>query len=198
MNQIYEFNRLFEKADKYYSSKAYSIALDFIDSAIKLDKYVTNQSLIEAYFLRSEINQALGQYQESISGLNKIIELGYEDVNIYNYRGLCKLELKAFSEARYDFNKAIELNPRDSVSFNNRALAYHYLNNFEESNKDFKSAIDYLPNGEEEVHKKIFENYQINLYKKNSTKRYLLVFLISLIIGFIVFLFILWIYYASK
>ena len=140
MNQIYEFNRLFEKADKYYSSKAYSISLDIIDSALKVDISIPNTSRIEAYFLRSEINQALGKYQESISDLNKIIDLGYEDLNIYNNRGLCKLELKAFSEAKCDFSKAIVLNPKDSLSFYHRALAYHYLNKLENSHRDFKSA----------------------------------------------------------
>ena len=185
MNQIYEFNRLFEKADKYYSSKAYLIALDIIDSALKVDISILNTSLIVAYFLRSEINQALGKYQESISDLNKIIDLGYEDLNIYNNRGLCKLELKAFSEAKYDFSKAIVLNPKDSLSFYHRALAYHYLNKLENSHRDFKSAIHFLPNDEKELYKEIFENYQINLYKKNSMKRYLLFFIICFMFGLI-------------
>lgn len=185
MNQIYEFNRLSEKADKYYSSKAYSIALDFIESALRLEITIPDRSLIEAYFLKSEINQALGKYQESISDLNKIIHLGYEDLNIYNNRGLCKLELKLFSEAKSDFSKAIELNPKDSLSFYHRALAHHYLNKLEDSHRDFKSAIYFLPNDDKELYEEIFKNYEINLSKKNSTKIYILVCLICFMLGFI-------------
>ena len=185
MKKISEFNKLFEKAEKYYSLKAYSIALDIIENTLGLDLFVSNQSLISAHFLKSEINQALGKYKESISDLDKIIELGYEDLNIYNNRGLCKLELKLFSEAKYDFNKAIELNPKDSLSFYHRALAYHYLNKLKESHRDFKSAIYFLPNEEKKLHKEIFDNYQINLSKKNSKKRYFLAFLNFFIVGFI-------------
>ena len=185
MKKISEFNKLFEKAEKYYSLKAYSIALDIIENTLGLDLFLSNQSLISAHFLKSDINQALGKYKESISDLDKIIELGYEDLNIYNNRGLCKLELKLFSEAKYDFNKAIELNPKDSLSFYHRALAYHYLNKLKESHRDFKSAIYFLPNDEKELYKEIFENYQINLYKKNSMKRYLLFFIICFMFGLI-------------
>ena len=185
MKKISEFNKLFEMAEKYYSLKAYSIALDIIENTLGLDLFVSNQSLISAHFLKSEINQALGKYKESISDLDKIIELGYEDLNIYNNRGLCKLELKLFSEAKYDFNKAIELNPKDSLSFYHRALAYHYLNKLKESHRDFKSAIYFLPNEEKKLHKEIFDNYQINLSKKNPKKRYFLAFLNFFIVGFI-------------
>ena len=186
MNKVFEFNRLLKKADKYYSSKAYLIALDFIESALRLEKTISNTSLIEAYFLKSEINQALGKYQESISDLNKIIHLGYEDLNIYNNRGLCRLELKLFSEAKSDFSKAIELNPKDSLSFYHRALAYHYLNKLEDSHRDFKSAIYFLPNDEKELYEEIFKNYEINLSKKNSTKIYILVCLICFMFGLII------------
>ena len=104
----------------------------------------------------------------------------------YDEKVLSNLEEKKYIEIIKNIDKEIILNPKDSLSFYHRALAHHYLNKLEDSHRDFKSAIYFLPNDEKELYEEIFNNYEINLSKKNATKIYFLVFLICFMFGLII------------
>ena len=42
MNKFLKFNELFDKAEEYFEKEAYTIALDFINSALLIDIDISN------------------------------------------------------------------------------------------------------------------------------------------------------------
>ena len=55
MNKFLKFNQLFDKAEEYFEKEAYSIALDFINSALLIDIDISTKRLFEAYLLSGDI-----------------------------------------------------------------------------------------------------------------------------------------------
>ena len=48
MNKFFQFNELYDKAEKYFEKEAFTVALDFIDSAFLIDIDLPTKRLSEA------------------------------------------------------------------------------------------------------------------------------------------------------
>lgn len=94
-------------------------AKDFINKAIKLDKYNT-------YYLTwlSKINVELENYDEAIINCNEVIKINPEYANAYNNRGMAKFRQNKFNEAEKDISMAIKLNPKEVGNINNLGDVY--------------------------------------------------------------------------
>jgi tetratricopeptide (TPR) repeat protein len=67
--------------------------------------------LAPLYFDRSTIWSALGNFNQSITDLNKAIELDPTEAVFFNARGKAKLKIRDFHGASADFGCAVKLNP---------------------------------------------------------------------------------------
>ena len=83
MNKFFECNKLVEKANDFYQREAFIIALDYVNSALELDTFISAKRKFEAVVLRGLIKTKLGKYTGSISDFNKAIQLDPNDAEIF-------------------------------------------------------------------------------------------------------------------
>jgi len=66
MNKFLNFNELFDKAEEYFEKGAYTIALDFINSALLIDIDISTKRLFEAYLLSGDIKIQMKKFIDLI------------------------------------------------------------------------------------------------------------------------------------
>jgi tetratricopeptide (TPR) repeat protein len=81
------------------------------------------------------------KHTESLSFLNRAIELNSDDTITFNSRGIAYGNLKQYAQAIIDFNQAIELDPNFAFAYTNRGVAYRNLKQYERATADFDRAI---------------------------------------------------------
>ena len=94
-----------------------------------------------AYESRSEFDQAIRDYRESIW-----LERGRlkpYSIRAYNNLGNIYVKLQEFDKAIDTFNRAIEVWPRYPVTYNNRAGVHQQMGELELAKKDYDEAIKY-------------------------------------------------------
>ena len=108
-------NYLLNKANKFYNDeqfiKKYDLnqALFYVNRALSIETFPSNELLSQAYFLRGKINWSLKNYIESILDLDKTIKIENDHYLAFYYRGKAKKELSFFDEALEDIDNAIRL-----------------------------------------------------------------------------------------
>ena len=141
MNKFFQFNELFDKAEEYYEKEAFTIALDFIDSAFLIDIELPTKRLSAAYMLRVDIRISMGQYKESISDLNEVIKIDPENPRGFSQRGYVNIQIEEYENAITDFNNAIKLKSNEEIYFYDRGLAKFLLKRYADAIRDFDEAI---------------------------------------------------------
>ena len=120
-------------AKNYYLKGDYKTAKRFMSKAFKL-----NQSNI----YRLELAKI--EYQNALLNF-QIIEPEYQYAELYNYIGLCNLELKRYELAVTNFNKAIVADSRRPIYYYNLAQAYEALGDKKKYVQYMNLAIQIVP-----------------------------------------------------
>ena len=140
-------NYLLNKANKFYNDEQFikkddlNQALFYVNRALSIETFPSNELLCEAYFLRGKINWSLKNHIESILDLDKTIEIEKDHYLAFYYRGKAKKELSFFDEALEDIDNAIKLKS-DKDLFVERAFLKIKMKLFFEALDDFDRAIN--------------------------------------------------------
>lgn len=94
--------------------------------------------------LVAECYQKLKMWEEAMNGWNTLIQQFPESSIYYNYRGVCKFNLR-FKHAIQDFNKAIELEPNNAYHYSCRAYIKDKTGDTEGAIEDYSKALDLDP-----------------------------------------------------
>lgn len=152
-SQTAEAASAYAKAEQYYATGKYGVALAFYTKAIEadanfwdayygraivaalqdkwdnaiLDLNIFLKTRIDngnAYVLRGRMYYFKEQYDIAISDYDMAVELGVNDAEVYFFRGVSKHCLRKWDEAIKDYSKAIALNPKYDEAYYWRARAY--------------------------------------------------------------------------
>lgn len=87
----------------------------------------------------------VGNYEQAIADLNRVLELTPNDPAAYMDRGVAYFRSGDFATAMNDFNKAILLNPSSAEAYYNRGAAYFEGHDLRSAIVDFDTAISLKP-----------------------------------------------------
>jgi len=137
------FNRLEER-------RQYASLQERLEDDEALTRLETQQELKEAA-AEAARNIASKLYEEkkhteSLSFLNRAIELNPDNAFAFNSRGYVYDELKQYERAIPDLDRAIALDPNSAVAYYNRGIAYNGLQQYERAIADYDRAIALDPN----------------------------------------------------
>lgn len=133
---------LYKKAYALWDGEKYTDAekaLEYLSNAIKLQP-----NFADAYNLRGNAYQNLGQYQRAIEDYNEALRLK-SDYTFYFNRGRACLNLGQHERAIKDLNEAIRLQPNFALGYINRAYIYTILGQYERAIKDNGEVIRLQP-----------------------------------------------------
>jgi tetratricopeptide (TPR) repeat protein len=119
----------------------YDKALADINTAIKLDDTSFN-----AYFLRGEIYDDMGDYDRAIADFNQALKRNPNSVSTYNRRGLVYYKKDDYEKAVADYTQAINIAPNYNAPYNNRGNVYEAKEDYDRAIADYTQAIRLDPN----------------------------------------------------
>ena len=125
----------------YFKNKDFSIALDFINKAIKI-----NPNFAEAYNEQGNALNELKKLEEAIKSYNNAININPKYADAYYNKGLVLHELKKLESAVQNYDKAIKINPKHIMSHNNKGFALQQLKKVDASLKSYNEAYKINPN----------------------------------------------------
>jgi len=120
--------------------KAMETALNEFKKALEFDANNTDAMMNKAVILAG-----MGNFNESLLDLDKVIVLRQDIPDAYLYRALCKLQINQVQEAMPDFDKAIELNPENLNAIFYRANAKYGLKDYQGAMSDMNILIKMKP-----------------------------------------------------
>ena len=141
------------RGSSYINLHKYYKALDDLNIAIKYDsecgEYYYNRGL--CYYNLGTKNKEIenNNFELAIKDLNKALELGFNNIDVYLTRGLSYFAL-SISENNYeyiffsikDFNVIIDSDMNNGKAYFHRGLSYYELEEFGNSINDFKRSIE--------------------------------------------------------
>ncbi|HKC67556.1 MAG TPA: tetratricopeptide repeat protein [Bacteroidia bacterium] len=107
---------------------------------IKMDSFN-----IDAYRKKAHYEYQLGDYENCLKDLNKVMMLKPNSPDIYCNRGMCYVFMKKTKEAIRDLDEAIKLEPDVAVNYLNRAYAKSDAKDYKGSILDLNKAIAIKP-----------------------------------------------------
>lgn len=102
--------------------------------------------LVSTYFQRSLALTDLERYEEAISDLTHVIEMGDANVNAYYYRATDYLNIGNYERAIDDYTESIKLDDTHALAFVNRAFAYRHASRYDDALADLDTALKLEPN----------------------------------------------------
>ena len=124
-----------------FKKKDFSLALDFINKAIKI-----NPNFAEAYNEQGNALNELKQLQLAIKSYDQAIKLNPKYTDAYYNKGLVLHELKRIELAIENYDQAIKINPNHVYSHNNKGYALQKLKKIEASIESFYNVLKIDPN----------------------------------------------------
>ena len=124
-----------------FKKKDFSLALDFINKAIKI-----NPNFAEAYNEQGNALNELKQLKLSIKSYDQAIKLNPKYTDAYYNKGLALHELKRIELAIENYDQAIKINPNHVYSHNNKGYALQKLKKIEASIESFYNVLKINPN----------------------------------------------------
>ena len=124
-----------------FKKKDFSLALDFINKAIKI-----NPNFAEAYNEQGNALNELKQLKLSIKSYDQAIKLNPKYADAYYNKGLALHELKRIELAIENYDQAIKINPNHVYSHNNKGYALQKLKKIEASIESFYNVLKINPN----------------------------------------------------
>jgi len=128
-----------QRADVYYDSKQYQLALS--DYTLLLTQYKKRHA--ELYSKRGVCYTSLGDSIAAQKDFTKAIQLDKSDYAVYLYRAENFVKLKKMQSAISDYNRAIELKPKAWDIYFSRAKVYLEQKKYELAIEDFSTAVKY-------------------------------------------------------
>ena len=96
---------------------------------------------ISQWFKKGLKSYQIGNYDDAILNIRKVIENDPENSQAYYYIGMSYLMTQQFEDAIDNFTQSIKINPQNPDAFNNRGIANGYVGNPELAFNDFDRAI---------------------------------------------------------
>jgi len=115
-------------------------ALDEFKKALEFDKDNTDALMNKAVILAG-----MGNFNESMVDLDKVISMNPNIPDAYLYRALCRLQLNDVVNSLPDFDKAIQLNPDNLNALFYRANAKYGLKDYQGAMADMNILIKVKP-----------------------------------------------------
>lgn len=109
--------------------------------SINDDLLSKNSGYIPSLFLKYNICNNRGKYEECISLLDEIEKLDANIPELYLNRGFMHYTLNNYKSAMNDYSKAIELSPYNVTALNNRALLRGFVGEYNGSIQDWDKII---------------------------------------------------------
>lgn len=107
-----DYEVLYRRANEFYHHQEYLKALDDLDSALKYAPATDEEMLFPIYALRSATYWQLKRYTQSLTEINKALEIDPTNAAALNMQGDLLVELKRFPEAREVYSRLLRINPR--------------------------------------------------------------------------------------
>jgi tetratricopeptide (TPR) repeat protein len=120
--------QLREQADKAYRQKNYREAVDKYAQSIPFD-----QTNADAHFWKGFAHYHLKEFDQSVSDLNKALELGYKPVEVYRIRAYAHDQRKDLTAASADIREVLKSTPNDPVFLQFSAEVNYQLKNYDEA-----------------------------------------------------------------
>ena len=127
-------------------------AVPFYDKAILLDPkrgdayYNRGNILLSTYSFDPQKEEEIKiNHQKGSADLDKAIDLGVEDANLFAKRASSRSEAKNYSGARSDLNKAIQMEPKNEKFLSSRANILEVLKEWREAIKDRTTLLEIKP-----------------------------------------------------
>ena len=124
-----------------FKKKDFSLAIDFINKAIKI-----NPNFAEAYNERGNALNELKQLELAIKSYDQAIKLNPKYADAYYNKGLVLHELKKIELAIESYDQAIKINPNHIYSHNNKGYALQKLKKIDASIECFYNVLKINPN----------------------------------------------------
>ena len=125
----------------YFKKKDFSLAINFINKAIKI-----NPNFAEAYNERGNALNELKQLELAIKSYDQAIKLNPKYADAYYNKGLVLHELKKIELAIKSYDQAIKINPNHIYSHNNKGYALQKLKKIDASIECFYNVLKINPN----------------------------------------------------
>lgn len=137
----------------YVRTKKYTEAIKDFEEAIQLTPDPDRSSAMDIipYLLHGACNYELGNYEQAIESLSKVIEMNSYYSDAYNYQGMAYFHLKKYQEAIEKYTLAIHVAgiakvvPQDTY-YLNRAQAYVAIREYMKSVDDYTEYLKINPN----------------------------------------------------
>ena len=161
---------------QFYLEKGDTIkAIDDIDKAISIDKYISgayaqraiikvlhdadydsaladmNEALrldpkeVSYYFNRARIKYHQDDLQGAMADYDYILKLDPDNTMTYYNRGLLRMQVGERNKAISDFTKVIKAEPNNYFAIYNRALLYDMIGNYGKAISDFNVVLEQYP-----------------------------------------------------
>ncbi len=100
-----------DQAKEAYASGDYAKALSAAD--LQVAQYASG----EAYLMRADCLQKLGEYNRALDDYDKAKTTGYEGTELHLNRGICKISAQLFESARMDIVTYLQKNEDDAKGY---------------------------------------------------------------------------------
>ena len=116
--------------------------LEYQDSALLAfsKAYVCDTTNAQYAFNVAYLLYEKGMNKTALTFFNKALNMGYQDLNVYNYIGNCNNEIGEYDKAIDAFSFYIDQKDDDYVGFYNRGLAYYNKENYAQAIQEFEQA----------------------------------------------------------
>ena len=129
----------FRRAERAYSEAQYEEAILNYDKAIELDPQDS-----EMYLWRALAKRALGQNNDAIDDLDKMVEID-NSPHAFEIQGKTLSYMKEYRKAIAAFDQVIELDPNNPFCYIRRAIAKRNLRQYQEAINDLDQHLQIEP-----------------------------------------------------
>ncbi|MFN0031141.1 MAG: tetratricopeptide repeat protein [Flavobacteriales bacterium] len=98
------------------AKEAYAAA-DYAKALSAADLQIEQQPSGEAYMMRADCLQKLGEYTRALDDYDRAKSMGYEGTEFYMHRGICKISAQLFESARQDLVTYLQKNEADAKGY---------------------------------------------------------------------------------
>jgi len=133
----------------------------------KIGRELSTESLSEKLFSPERRKQKI---IAALEFFDKAIEKGYDEPEVYSFRGICLRDLNFDIDALDDFNQCIDKNPDKANFYYSRAMTKEAINDFAGSLIDFKKAIELSMLDNEDT--RYWNNYAKQTGYESATRKY--------------------------
>ena len=125
----------------FFKKKKYSLAIDFINKAIKI-----NPKFAENYNEKGVAFTELKKHQSAIECYDKAININPKYFDALYNKGVVLHELRKLEEAIENYDKALIINSNHVLALNNKGFALQQLKRFNEALDSYNKALKIDPN----------------------------------------------------